>query len=429
MKRDIVHTLYFQLAQIVLTFVTSVFAARLLGPEGKSDMAVFLLSVGILSQIVMFGVGPSVTHHLARGAMSVRWFARLMIAQVALSVAVCLVIFVLIRSPEVLAFVVPQPQSLFFHVALPASIAATILVTFSAAFLRADLRFRAINLSAFFQALAVLVFTVVFYLAEPDRDTAVRLSVALFAFATLAVSLYQFTVFHRSHRLQPNEPARVETREIFGYARKTFVSDLAQMLAYRSDIWIILYFLTPRDLGQYVLAVNLGQMLWILPNVIGMVLMPNVSRNLYDATAIARHGRVVVALLAVVGIVVAILGLWLVPILYGSEFSQAGVLLLLLMPGMIAIAATKIYANYLAGRGLVGINQRASLITLALSIFWDLLLIPLLGLPGAAIATSLAYCATLAVVLFGIARHDRLPIRDLLIPRRTDFMIFKGLAR
>jgi len=28
MKRDIVHTLYFQLAQIVLTFVTSVFAVR-----------------------------------------------------------------------------------------------------------------------------------------------------------------------------------------------------------------------------------------------------------------------------------------------------------------------------------------------------------------------------------------------------------------
>lgn len=427
MKRDIFHTFYFQLAQVILALVTSVFSARLLGPEGKSDMAVFLLSVGILSQILMFGVAPSVTHYLAKGAISVRWFTRLMVAQVALSVAVCILIFVLIRSPDVLAFVVPQPQSRFFHVALPASVTATILATFSAAFLRADLMFRVINLSTFFQALAVLVFTVAFYIVEPDRETAVQLSVALFAGATLFSSLYQFAVFFESYRQKDGTSTPAEARTVFGYARRTFVADLAQMLAYRSDIWFVLYFLTPHDLGQYVLAVNLGQMLWILPNVIGSVLMPNISRDLYSAGDAARLGRLVVAFLTIVGIVVAILGLWLVPLLYGGEFSNASFILVLLMPGMIAISAAKIYANFLAGRGQVGINQRASLITLALSIVGDLILIPLLGLPGAPIATSLSYVVTLAVVLVGISGHTGLPIRDFLIPRREDLMTLKGV--
>lgn len=429
MKQDILHTFHFQFAQIVLAFITSVFSARLLGPEGKSDMAVFLLSVGVLSQILMFGVAPSVTHYLAKGGMSVRWFARLMFAQVALSVAVCVLIFGLIRSPDLLAFVVPQPHSLFFFVALPASVIATILVTYSSAFLRAELNFRVINLSIFFQALASTVFTAVFYLAEPDRETAVQLSVALFAGATLGASLYQFSVFRYSPRHQVGSSTRAETNEVLGYARKTFIADLAQMLAYRCDIWLVLYFLTPHDLGQYVLAVNLGQMLWILPNVIGSVLMPHTSRNPFDAAAVARLGRVAVALLTMVGVVVAILGLWMVPFLYGADFYPAGFILVLLMPGMIAIAATKIYSNYLAGLGEVGVNQRASLITLVLSIVLDLILIPLLGLPGAAIATSLAYIVTLAVVLIGISGHSGIAVRYFLIPYQKDLITLNKLPK
>ena len=93
--------------------------------------------------------------------------------------------------------------------------------------------------------------------------------------------------------------------------------------------------------------------------------------------------------LASIGLLIALW--WLIAPIFGEEYLEALPAFLWLLPGVIAWAGSRIYANCIAAAGRPIWNLYVSLCVVAINIVGNVLLIPKHGIVGAAWATSVAY--------------------------------------
>jgi O-antigen/teichoic acid export membrane protein len=120
-----------------------------------------------------------------------------------------------------------------------------------------------------------------------------------------------------------------------------------------------------------------------------------------------RVFRTTLALTALGGMALAVVGRTLIVLIYGEAFATAYGPLLALLPGVVLLGGAKVLTNEIAGRGHPHYNSVASALGLGLTIVLDLLLIPRFGVLGAAIASSLAYAAIFVAAIVFSARVSR----------------------
>lgn len=73
--------------------------------------------------------------------------------------------------------------------------------------------------------------------------------------------------------------------------------------------------------------------------------------------------------------------------------------LIIMMPGIIFLAVSYIFSPIFAGKGKVNYNVYISLVTLALVVACNFLLIPEWGIEGAAFATSIGFLAMMILYI------------------------------
>jgi O-antigen/teichoic acid export membrane protein len=125
-----------------------------------------------------------------------------------------------------------------------------------------------------------------------------------------------------------------------------------------------------------------------------------------------------VALAMVVAVGVA--AQWLIPVLYGSEFTDATTALLLLLPGFFALAIETVVMNFLAGDGSPPIVYWGPFIGLVVNLGANMYVIPRWGIDGAAVTSSVGYAVVLALVLGYYLRWTRSRLAEVVLPRRED---------
>lgn len=191
-------------------------------------------------------------------------------------------------------------------------------------------------------------------------------------------------------------------KSVFSFSAIAFSGNILIFLALRVDYFIVEKYCTAVSLSNYIQVSKLGQLLVLLPSVLATVVFPY--------TAGAQHGesymgktqffcRVITAWFILFALFIAAAGYWLFPFLFGAAFTQMYVTLLLYLPGFLSLCVLTVLAAYLAGAGFVKINLIAAAITLFVVIAVDILLIPLWGINGAAMASSVAYTVCLLYTL------------------------------
>ena len=113
---------------------------------------------------------------------------------------------------------------------------------------------------------------------------------------------------------------------------------------------------------------------------------------------------------------------------FGPEFGAAHGVILALAPGILLNGAGMQASTYFAGVGRYGVNNRATLLGLALTIPGCLLLVPRLGIVGAALSMTLAYTAATLYLVGPYRRAIGAAWADLL-PGRADVWWLLALLR
>ena len=178
-------------------------------------------------------------------------------------------------------------------------------------------------------------------------------------------------------------------------------STILIFLLFRANFYLVQYFMGEASVGVYKIATIFADMMQRLPNIAGLVLLPKVIRGQDEDDALSLNvarGVLLFSLLAAAGILV--FGREVIDLFFG-EYPDAYAPLVWMLPGLVLTGFGSVFNIKLAGQGYPAITLWAPAVALGVNVGLSWVLIPAMGLRGAALSTSVAYGLwVLAVTVF-----------------------------
>lgn len=205
---------------------------------------------------------------------------------------------------------------------------------------------------------------------------------------------------------------------------KVFLSSLFITLLIRFDVILIRRFMQYSDLGIYAVAANVVDMLQMAANLVGSLLLVKLSDINEDTERWELLKKVFlffILFLSAANLGFAAVGKPLLSLMYGRDFTPVYNVYLWLIPASFGLSLGSLFNTYLWSKGFPLISILLPFLAVLLNIGLDILLIPVMGIKGAAIATSIAYLGWFFSIL--IYEHIQSGKRFLphLIPKIQDF--------
>jgi O-antigen/teichoic acid export membrane protein len=212
-------------------------------------------------------------------------------------------------------------------------------------------------------------------------------------------------------------------KKMVNFGFRNYLGTLFQYLNYRIDLLLILPLAGAYETGLYVTAVTIAERIWDIPDSIRVVIQPRITAiSDEDAQELTSSvTRITIFPLILLSVGIAFSGRLLIGLLFGPEYYNSYLPLVILLPGIVAFSISKYLASHLTGRGNPQISSYAAFISLIVNILLNSYLIRYWGGVGAAIASSATYfCATLYLIIQFLSRSS-LHLKDLLLMKSADF--------
>ena len=410
----------------LIGFPTSVLIARALGPEGRGEYYLPVLAAMVC--VVVFNLSLETANTYAVGERKFtldtlsRNAALMVLAVGPLAVAALFGAFALTRST-----VFEGVGTVNFAIAactVPVSLHLAWLASLFILAKRITRSQIALVAGAMVYLAGAIVLTVVDSLDVRD---------VLILYAASVVTAWLLHVFWVGEfaSAQPRLDRRV-LREVSLYGLKLHPGSVVFYLLLKFDAFLVSIYLGTEEVGLYTLAVLLADLAVLVTYPLVQASVPfQVERSVKDSAPLTfKAARFNVALATIVAAVFAAT-MWLViPALYGHQFDDTYPALVLLLPGICAMALTRPLLILLtrSGRPLpyVGMILACFLLNMAL----NAALLPEIGIKGASIASSVAYIALAVAVVAWSRRVAGRELRDLLLPQPDDWTtVSRALAR
>ena len=420
-----------QLTSLVIGLATSAILARSLGSELRGSLGVILLLPMTLMAIFSSGFTSTVTYSVA----SEDWKDTDAIPNI-LGIASYLTLIMIGVATITLQFheLLFPDVSIWLLISAIVYLPISVLVGALQCLLTGKHAFREkMKLSFIVSPVRLLVFGVLL-LAFPKRLDIGLLAYLLAEFLGLVVLYVRCVAICKSKRFwhMPKFDLR-HMQESLAYGGYSQLANLAGFLNYKVDQFIVFWMLGEVQLGIYIIAVVLAEKLWLFVGNVSSVLFSLTAKNgatKNSHTTAARVAAIVFWCNLACAVVLAIVAKPFVEWVYTTEYSESALVIIYLLPGIVSLGFGKVTANYIAGIGRPGINAVAACCGVVINVLMNLWLIPVYGLLGAAISTSLSYSAIALISFSCFLWLTRLKWYEPLVPRYRDVkMIFRYCSR
>lgn len=177
---------------------------------------------------------------------------------------------------------------------------------------------------------------------------------------------------------------------------------LVYKLNYRVDMLLVEHYRDLSEVGLYSQGVGIIELVLRVPTALGAVIFSHSAAS-GDAEKFRLRMRGIVTravpLLIAASIGLCVISPWLIPGLFGEQFTASVPVVWALAPGMVSIGVFQLIVSDFNGRGRpeVGLYAGAAslVVNLVLNVWW----IPIYGMIGAGVASTISYTVA-AVVLF-----------------------------
>jgi O-antigen/teichoic acid export membrane protein len=226
-----------------------------------------------------------------------------------------------------------------------------------------------------------------------------------------------------------------QLRRAISFGIKGYGANALQLVNYQLDLFILAAVAPAAAVGRYALAVSATTLLLLLPRALSAVVYPRVARlsaageestREMVETKSLRHVSLIVVTTTI--IMAAALELLVVPV-FGADYRPAINLGLILLPGAAAIGISTVLAATVVGRGEPMYSLYGALVTTPLTIAMYATMIPWLHATGAALASTLSYLVSFALMCWFYQRVTRRSVLPLLLPGRSEFDDLRSLFR
>lgn len=405
---------------VILGIAVAIIIAKVLGPSGKGSYALIILIPTLL--LILGNLGIGISNVYLGGKKKYNWgdiTSNSLISALGLGtiLIIAFLIYFLNFPPSFLKDIEPQ-CILLVTLVLPFSF----LTMYFNHILLGQNRIKEYNLVRLSQS-SILVILIVFFLLALNGG--IFGAILAWVCSTLVTTIISILLVHKTTRITWFFYPPL-FRDSIKFGIKGYLGDVIQLLNYRLDMFLIAFFMSISFVGYYSVAVVLAEALWYFPAAVGVVIFartpglstkeankstPQICRNTFFITILAA-------------LVLFALGRYIITLFFGSVFLLALKPLWILLPGVIALSICKVLGNEITGRGRPLINTIASGVSLAMNVPLNLLLIPRMGIVGAAWASSVSYTVTAIIVLIAFMKISKNSLFDTIIIKPQDLKVY-----
>lgn len=409
-----------------LGIFTSILIAHAVGPSGKGILTLVTVVVSQVGLVLTLGVDTAIVRHVGRGIYPIRDLSGAVIGIAVvlapLGIALGLVGLYLLGNDVLPPKVVPWAV---------ASIAMIPIILLSQ-YLRALL----VGVGRVIESGFLIGFSSLMSLGAAGATAAFGLGVpgllALNVAAWIAGGLATAVMCRKHSLLHGSRLLNLQIQKgLVMYGLKGHVGHLLAGLNFRLDVVIAAAFVSPTQLGIYSIALTTAESLWLFPRIVGAIVAQRAA-----SLPPADSTRLTASILRVESSALLLLsGFWILaaaPIIrfvFGEEFVAAAKPLLILLPGTLAMAIWKTLISDLDGRGYPKYKSYSSLVGVVWTGLGGLMIISRLGIEGAALTTTVAYFAALAMTARVYTRITGTRFRSTLFLRKGDVPILLDSLR
>ena len=214
----------------------------------------------------------------------------------------------------------------------------------------------------------------------------------------------------RSAGLAPGRAQVGFVRPLAGYGASQIAAMAPATLNAQLDQLVLSQTVPAAVLGRYAIAVSCTLLPIPLVSAIGNVAFPRLAARYHVDSATRRMQWLGIAGgacgAAALLVPLALAAPWLIPHVFGSGYAGVVPLLWILVPAGIFLACNQVTGDVLRGRNHPLAVARAEGLAAVLTVILLVALLPLVGVYGAAIASTVAYGVALAMMLLSLRRLE-----------------------
>jgi len=419
---------------LILTMISSLVGARALGPAGRGDLFVVVVWPPVIAMLAGLGLPTAYRYWMAKEPERVsRLFSNAVIYTMIVGVTSILVADLIV--PHLVGSRSPQVMTLLriYQINIPAALFLNLM----RGLLEGTRRF---GWAGAARLLSFIVqgpgFAILWLLGNLTVRTG---AYTLIIGQTASTLLGLFAVWHQ---LRPRwEPSWSELKSSMQYGARDYPGVVADFTTLRLDQLMLGAMASNVAIGLYVTAVRLSEMTTLAADAIADALMPEVASSKIASRAellCARSLR-----LAIYMHLLLLPPLWLaapliLKILFGQSFVPATGAFRWLLVAAGVWSCGSIVINALRGFGYPGLSTLARFAAALVTGIGLVVLLPRLGITGAAIASLIGYSVMLMIALIGFIKKRQLHLwenclrpqrRDLLVPNWRSLMGFSTTVR
>jgi O-antigen/teichoic acid export membrane protein len=376
-----------------------IIVARVLGPEMRGEYAAVTAWFGVALMVGDMGQPAALCFYVARDPDNARGYVAtsrmlLLLTGTAALTAGILVAPLLARGNAGL--------TMAYRIAFAASIVAFLGTSYTYSLQARNLHWW--NMVRVSQPVLSLAFLVLLWRLRLLTLTAALIVLALTMLIQLGWAYYRC----RSAGLAPGRAQARLIRPLAGYGAAQIAAVTPAALNAQLDQLVLSQAVAPAVLGRYAVAVSCTLLPIPLVSAIGNVAFPRLaSRNDVDVVAhrmqwlgIVGSGCIAAAALAPLALVAP----WLIPRVFGPGYAGAVPLVWILAPAGVFLACNQVTGDILRGRKHPLAVARAQGLAAVFTVILLVALVPVAGVYGAAIASTVAYGVALVMMVLSLRR-------------------------
>jgi O-antigen/teichoic acid export membrane protein len=408
---DGLYTFTLRIVNMAASAALGILTARVLGPHGRGIYALPMVDTALVSASYS---GLS----LATSYFMLRRNAGRGVVRVSLLAMILFIVVGAMASVVVAALTHNLWSCVPAMLALPGPAALTVVYGYAVGTHRVRIN---TSLALVSTVLMALFMVAAFAIAGGTPATSITAWVVSSDVLAVAILIWMF----RDSRKLAYEGVRL--REYVTYALRTGAVNVVALLNYRADVYIVAIFGGPTLLGMYTLAVAAAETLLTATQVTSVVTSPLVGSMDQEAAAelTARCVRHNVIVASVCCGALSIAAPFVVHLLYGAAFLPMVPALRVLLLGVFALSLGSPMSTFFTLRlGKPEVSLILASISATICIVVSVLLVPRMGLIGAAIGSTLAYILgqSAAIAYFGMI--SGISASRMLIPRFRDLVVY-----
>ncbi len=394
---------------VIIGLLSSAFLTRYLGVIYKGDYSYITQIVLVLTIILNLGIHQSYSYFFRKNNGGIlEKYVNIYIFQFIIHALIAIVLGSIINNKLYFYVIILLPFSVINQ-----QMESTMAVE--------NIRLK-IKLHMFNVTIRMISFAVMFFMMEKSLLLPILLTIGI---NSISIIIY---LYYSKVMPKPLNNNFIFVKEILEFSWLPMLTALLITFNYSVDIFFLKHMGTSIELGLYATAVGIVNYFWLIPDSFKEVLVSRVARTYSnDSTLLA----IKISLISVVIVIIGFLffGKFAINLMYGSEFTDAYRVTLILALGAVSMVFYKMIGVVFLSEGKRWFYFLSLLISVLVNIISNIITIPLYGMYGAAFSSIVSYSICGFSFLVYFVRDKKLNILDVIFLKPSEIVQFKNIIK